>query len=99
MPHARWKESDRIHLTVVNLEGLGADVEELEAGLRVRPGHGGLQAGTWDPEGDHRLFMSGVVAGLAAQGAVEVRDAGCEAVSYPHFLKDLRALGAMMKEK
>jgi len=35
--------------------------------------------------GDHRIAMALSVAALAAEGATDVADAGCVAVSFPDF--------------
>jgi len=41
---------------------------------------------------DHRLAMSMAVAGLAAQGIVEIEGAEIAAVSFPHFFTVLSQL-------
>jgi len=50
----RVKESDRISTVVENLRAVGADVEELPDGLRVRASRRPM-SGIVDPRGDHRL--------------------------------------------
>jgi 3-phosphoshikimate 1-carboxyvinyltransferase len=87
----RVKESDRIDGVVTGLRGLGADIEATEDGFAVR-GSGGLQGGTIDAQGDHRLAMLGAVAGLASREGVEVLGIEAAAVSYPGFVDDLRSL-------
>jgi 3-phosphoshikimate 1-carboxyvinyltransferase len=86
----RVKESDRIAVLAENLRRMGATVEECPDGLRVagRPA-GKLRGAEIDPHGDHRIAMAFAVAALAADGASVIRDAGCAAVSYPDFFKDL----------
>jgi 3-phosphoshikimate 1-carboxyvinyltransferase len=89
----RRKESDRIAAVVDGLGGLGADIEALEDGFVVR-GDGGLEGGTLDARGDHRMAMLGAVAGLASRRGVEVVGMEAAAVSYPDFEADLgRLLG------
>jgi len=80
----RVKESDRIAATVEGLRAMGAEVEEFEDGLRVH-GPARLYGAKIDPRGDHRLAMSFAVAGLIAEGATEIGDAECVAVSFPEF--------------
>ena len=87
----RVKESDRIEGVVTGLRGLGADIEATEDGFAVR-GTGGLQGGTIDAQGDHRLAMLGAVAGLASREGGEVLGIEAAAVSYPGFVDDLGSL-------
>jgi 3-phosphoshikimate 1-carboxyvinyltransferase len=87
----RVKESDRISTVVAGLRGLGADIEALEDGFAVT-GTGGLHGGTIDAAGDHRMAMMGAVAGLASREGVTVHGMEAATVSYPGFVRDLRAL-------
>jgi 3-phosphoshikimate 1-carboxyvinyltransferase len=87
----RYKESDRIAVVVDGLRGLGADIEALPDGFVVR-GTGGLEGGTIEAHGDHRMAMLGAVAGLASRTGVEVIGMDAAAVSYPGFEADVRAL-------
>jgi 3-phosphoshikimate 1-carboxyvinyltransferase len=87
----RLKESDRIAGVVECLRGLGSQIESTEDGFVV-PGSGGLEGGTLDARGDHRLAMMGAVAGLASRKGVEVVGIEASAVSYPGFVHDLEAL-------
>jgi 3-phosphoshikimate 1-carboxyvinyltransferase len=87
----RLKESDRIEATVEGLKGLGADIEGTGDGFVVRGG-GGIEGGTIDARGDHRMAMLGAVAGLASRTGVEVVGMEAAAVSYPAFEADVRAL-------
>jgi 3-phosphoshikimate 1-carboxyvinyltransferase len=87
----RLKESDRIEGVVNGLRGLGANIEATGDGFVVT-GEGGLEGGTIDALGDHRLAMLGAVAGLASRSGVEVRGMEAAAVSYPSFEADLGSL-------
>jgi 3-phosphoshikimate 1-carboxyvinyltransferase len=87
----RLKESDRIAATVEGLGALGADIEATEDGFVVH-GSDGLEGGTLDARGDHRMAMLGAVAGLASRTGVEVVGMEAAAVSYPGFEDDLRSL-------
>ena len=87
----RVKESDRIAATAEGLNALGADVEATDDGLVVRGGTG-IEGGTIDAGGDHRMAMLGAIAGLASRNGVEVVGMEAAAVSYPSFEADLRAL-------
>jgi 3-phosphoshikimate 1-carboxyvinyltransferase len=87
----RLKESDRIAATVDGLTGLGADIEATDDGFVVHGGTG-IEGGTIDAEGDHRMAMLGAVAGLVSRTGVTVVGMEAAAVSYPSFEDDLRAL-------
>jgi 3-phosphoshikimate 1-carboxyvinyltransferase len=87
----RVKESDRIAGVVESLSRLGSTIEATDDGFAVQ-GSGGLDGGTLDARGDHRLAMMGAVAGLASRKGVEVVGIDAAAVSYPGFVRDLAAL-------
>ncbi|HEY2601980.1 MAG TPA: 3-phosphoshikimate 1-carboxyvinyltransferase [Thermoleophilaceae bacterium] len=87
----RIKETDRIEGVVNGLRGLGAQLEATEDGFVVHGGTG-IEGGTIDSLGDHRLAMLGAVAGLASRSGVEVLGMDAAAVSYPGFEADLRRL-------
>jgi len=87
----RVKESDRIRTTAEGLRRLGAEVEELPDGLRVR-GPQRLRGGTASSYGDHRLAMMLAVAACVAQGEVAIRNCGAVAVSYPMFWHHLESI-------
>jgi 3-phosphoshikimate 1-carboxyvinyltransferase len=87
----RLKETDRIAAVVEGLNGLGADIEASEDGFVVHGGEG-LEGGTIDSRGDHRMAMLGAVAGLASRSGVEVVGMDVAAISYPGFESDLAAL-------
>ena len=89
----RHKESDRVETVVAGLSALGARIEALPDGFVVT-GSGGLEGGTIDAAGDHRIAMLGAVAGLASRTGVDVRGVEAAAVSYPGFEADLASLTA-----
>ena len=80
----RFKESDRISAMSEGLRRLGVDVEEREDGLTIR-GREILQGNKVRSFGDHRIAMSLAIAGLCAEGGVEIDDAQCVAISFPTF--------------
>lgn len=89
----RVKESDRIALMARGLAACGVAVEEEPEGLIVT---GGPVAGgaTVDTAHDHRIAMSHLVLGLAAQRPVTVRDPEMIATSFPGFVALMQGLGA-----
>jgi len=89
----RVKESDRIASLVSELRLLGAHIEPLTDGFVVQ-GPTPLHAACVDSHGDHRLAMAWAVAGLVADGLVEIQRAECIADSFPGFVELLESVGA-----
>ncbi len=87
----RVKESDRIAVVARNLRALGAEVEELEDGLRV-PGGQRLQGGEVDSAGDHRIAMAFAVAALRADGPCTIHGADAARISFSEFFQLLEAI-------
>ena len=89
----RVKESDRIALMASGLKACGVAVEEEPEGFTVTGGpvRGGATVTT---HGDHRIAMSHLVLGLAADEAVTVDEPGMIATSFPGFVELMRGLGA-----
>jgi 3-phosphoshikimate 1-carboxyvinyltransferase len=96
--HLRHKESDRIRATVTFLKAMGADIEERDDGCEVR-GPTPLRGRSVDTFGDHRIMMAEAVAALVADGTTVISESESAAISYPSFVKDLRALGASIGGK
>jgi 3-phosphoshikimate 1-carboxyvinyltransferase len=84
----RVKESDRIRSVVDNLRLLGADVDELPDGMRVR-GSTRPMRGHIITHGDHRLAMAFGILGALPGNHITIDDPGCVAVSFPTFWRDL----------
>jgi 3-phosphoshikimate 1-carboxyvinyltransferase len=87
--HLRHKESDRIAATAAELRKLGAEIDELDDGLKIIPRQ--LRGARLDPHGDHRLAMSFALAGLIIPG-VEIGNPRCVDKTYPGFFRDLARL-------
>jgi len=92
--HLRFKESDRIEATVAMLRSLGGQAKETADGCVVS-GPSRLLGGSVDAHGDHRILMAAAVAGLVARDVTDISDPWCFRASYPSFLEDMRALGAL----
>jgi 3-phosphoshikimate 1-carboxyvinyltransferase len=84
----RVKESDRIASIAANLRAMGAQVEELENGLKI-PGGQPLRGAELESFGDHRVAMAFSIAALRAQGETLIRGSECAAISYPGFFPAL----------
>lgn len=86
----RHKESDRLMGIASLLTSFGASVR-VEGDDLCISGVKSLQAATVDSLGDHRLAMTGYIAGVLARGDSGVMDAGCAEISYPTFYDDFNA--------
>ncbi len=89
--HARFKETDRIHIIASELTKIGAIVKEFENGLAIRPPRE-IRKAVLDPHGDHRLFMAFLVASLISKG-ISVIYSNIDSISYPGFLSDMKKIG------
>lgn len=98
----RVKESDRIALTAAGLQACGVAVEEEPEGMTVVGTRGGNHpvrgGGLVHTHGDHRIAMSHLILGMAAQEAVAVDEPGMIATSFPGFADLMRGLGAELSE-
>ncbi|MEA4902388.1 3-phosphoshikimate 1-carboxyvinyltransferase [Desulfitobacterium sp.] len=81
----RVKESDRIKTVVEGLQTLGADLEELPDGMRIK-GANKLLGGRVNSHDDHRLAMAWTIAGLLSENGVSLDGIEAAYVSFPGFL-------------
>ncbi|MDO9458641.1 MAG: 3-phosphoshikimate 1-carboxyvinyltransferase [Alphaproteobacteria bacterium] len=98
----RVKESDRLAAIAAGLTACGVTVQELPDGLiiegrggEVRPIPGGATIAT---HMDHRIAMSFLVAGLAAERPVTVDDGATINTSFPGFRDLMNGLGAAIED-
>lgn len=96
----RVKESDRIKAITGGLAAIGSEFEEgddrltvLGTGRPPRPGKA-----TVATQLDHRIAMSFLVAGMAAEAPVTVDDGSAIATSFPGFTDLMNGLGASIGE-
>ena len=94
----RVKESDRIDAMAKGLRLNGVEVEETRDSMTVR-GRGRIPGGGAPVEThlDHRIAMSFLVAGLAAEAPVTVDDGAAIATSFPDFVALMQGLGADLR--
>ncbi|MDY0881753.1 3-phosphoshikimate 1-carboxyvinyltransferase [Dongia soli] len=92
----RVKESDRLGTMAQGLAGCGIEVSEGEDSLTVRGGKGRKPAGgtTIAVKLDHRIGMSFLVLGLAAERPVAIDDGAAIDTSFPGFARLMNGLGA-----
>jgi 3-phosphoshikimate 1-carboxyvinyltransferase len=87
----RTKESDRLATTTLELNKMGAKIEQTEDGLEIE-GTGHLQGAACRCHGDHRIAMSCAIAGLASEGETTIEGFDCVNTSFPDFEATLRHL-------
>jgi len=92
----RVKESDRIKAICAMLHVNGVRVDEHPDGFTVHGlgPHGVPGGGTVEARHDHRIAMSGIIMGTAAQRPVAIDDIAMIATSYPEFFAHMATLGA-----
>jgi len=92
----RVKESDRLSAVANGLKANNVAYEEGKDSLAVegRPDGKGLGGGTVTTHLDHRIAMSFLVMGLAAEKPVRVDDGAIIATSFPQFSALMQQLGA-----
>ena len=93
----RVKESDRLAAMVAGLTACGVDARE-EGDDLIIDGNGSPPVGGAEVQAhhDHRIVMSFLVLGLAAQQPVSVDSADMIATSFPDYVPLMRALGAQI---
>ncbi len=87
----RVKESDRIRTMADALQAMGVSVAIFPDGLSIR-GKGSFNGARCKTASDHRVAMALAIAGLVADGPVEMDDTACIATSFPGFMAQLDAL-------
>ena len=88
----RYKESDRIALTVEWMRKAGAQIEELQDGMIIK-GNGKITGGKFSSHGDHRLAMTLGIASLISENPIEIENSEVSNVSYPKFWETLELIG------
>ncbi|SFV67965.1 5-Enolpyruvylshikimate-3-phosphate synthase [hydrothermal vent metagenome] len=84
----RVKESDRISTVVEGLCSSGIEVHEYKDGYKIIGGE--LKPTIVDSDGDHRIAMSFIIAGLKC--GMEVTDLECINTSFPNFFELLQKI-------
>ncbi len=87
----RHHESDRIRVLATELRRIGADVNETEDGLEIRPST--MRPAPIETYDDHRIAMSFAITGLKLPG-IKIKNPGCVAKTFPDFFTRLSTLGA-----
>ncbi|MGO1542837.1 MAG: 3-phosphoshikimate 1-carboxyvinyltransferase [Gulosibacter sp.] len=82
--HLRGHETDRVTALATELTRIGADVDELEEGLVIRPGE--LHGAEWQCYADHRMATSGALVGLAVAD-ITLDDVKSTSKTLPQFVE------------
>ncbi|MEK6983299.1 MAG: 3-phosphoshikimate 1-carboxyvinyltransferase [Nanoarchaeota archaeon] len=85
----RFKETDRLKALAFELRKIGANVEELRDGLKIKRRK--LSRAIIETYKDHRMAMSFAVAGLAING-VKIKNPNCVNKSFPDFWEKFKEL-------
>ena len=88
----RLKECDRLHAMAMELNKLGASVEEKPEGLVIR-GKPFLSGGTVSSWNDHRIAMALASITPKLTGPLTIEGAESVKKSYPRFWEDFRKVG------
>ena len=94
----RVKESDRLAAVAAGLKANGITCQEGEDSLAVEGRKGAIGGGSVVTHLDHRIAMSFLVLGLAADRPVSVDDGAVIATSFPSFRTLFAGLGADIAE-
>ena len=92
----RVKECDRLAVTAQGLLANGVDCTEGEDTLRVRGSARALGGATVETQLDHRIAMSFLVMGMAAEKPVSVDDTVMINTSFREFVPLMKSLGASL---
>lgn len=92
----RVKESDRFPAVAAGLKANHVPCEEAADHLLIdgRPDGKGLGGGTVATHLDHRIAMSFLIMGLAAEHDITIDDSTMIAISFPQFIPLMTGLGA-----
>ena len=94
VPHARFKETDRIAAMATELSKLGAKITELDDGMEIISSRLKNSKSELNGYNDHRIIMALAIAGMGLDDETVIKNAGAISVTYPSFIKDFQNLGA-----
>ena len=89
VPNLRLKETDRLRALAFELRKIGANVDEMTDGLKIKRRR--LQKAIIETYNDHRMAMSFAVAGLAISG-IRIKNPACVNKSFPDFWEKFKEL-------
>ena len=89
VPNLRFKESDRLRDLASELRKIGAGVEELEDGLKIKRKR--LKKAIIETYNDHRMAMSFAISGLNISG-IRIKNPSCVNKSFPDFWENFKEM-------
>ncbi|MBI2654648.1 3-phosphoshikimate 1-carboxyvinyltransferase [Candidatus Woesearchaeota archaeon] len=89
VPNLRLKETDRLKALAFELRKIGANVEEMQDGLKIKRRR--VQKAIIETYNDHRMSMSFAVAGLGING-IRIKNPACVKKSFPDFWEKFNEL-------
>ena len=91
----RVKESDRIQSMADGLQALGVNAVATPDGMVIQGGNGvgSIGSGVVKSHDDHRIAMAFAMAGLCAQGQIEIEECDNVNTSFPGFVELAAAAG------
>ena len=92
---ARSKECDRLHSVKNELTKMGAQIVELPDGLVIHPSQ--LKGTSVFSHHDHRMALSLMVAGLAAEGKTIIEETDCVSKTFPNVAQVFQSIGAKLE--
>ena len=87
----RVKESDRLQAMADGLQATGIHATPREDGLEVEGGV--MRGGIVNSCTDHRIAMAFAIAGIRAEGPIQILDCANVNTSFPGFVKTMQAAG------
>ena len=94
--HLRYKETDRINNTAIELGKMGIKTEVTEDTMLIIGGR--PEGAVIEAYSDHRMAMSFAIAALFADGDTVINGSEAVSKSYPDFFADLAGIGAWVQE-
>ncbi len=88
----RHKESDRISAIAQIVHAMGGHITEYPDGFDISAPDAFPASFEINSNGDHRIAMAAIIAGLGANAQVTVRGAQCIATSFPNFMECVNQL-------
>lgn len=85
----RYKETDRLKALAFELRKIGAHVDEIRGGLKIKKKR--LRKAIIETYDDHRMAMSFAVTGLMIDG-IKIKNPNCVKKSFPDFWKKFNEL-------
>lgn len=89
----KFKESNRLTTTAIELNKIGASIKETQDGLIINGNlNKNFEGGVCESYNDHRIAMMLVIASLRSKNSIELNNHSCINISFPNFFDILDKL-------